>query len=324
MEAERGPVPAQAIFDEDMCLGFQVFAAELELLASSCKGGSISSEELLPLLQKLQASVPRADKRYVKENQKMVEAILVDDVLLKAPGACATIRGLVASSIARIYGAGDTLPMYQRASSLMTYVAKEATNAKVDERVRLGAIELLAALFTHHGAMLTTHAAEAVTVSSKLAGKSGTDVPIRVALLRLAAAVIEGMNAADRTAAATQTDAWKLFNRCCRDKGSDLVRRASVPVLIALARAGGGVFWASSGGTLFGEAAKHCVAGFDDASADVREAYSTALGELAACCKHAGCQAAIDKVRPPFWVRCLGLAAWLLRSGGRVHPGAGS
>lgn len=77
--------------------------------------------------------------------------------------------------------------------------------------------------------------------------------------------------------------------------------------MIALARCGGAVFWSSSYGALFDEAAKTCVAGFDDSSADIREEYATALGELAACCKHVSCQVAIVQVRshtvtqlPPF------------------------
>lgn len=221
MAAEHGQMPPDVgAFDVDMCLGFQVFAAELELLATNNVAGN-QPEELYQLLQKLQGSIPRAEKCHIKEHHRMVETILLDEILMK--GACSTVRKLIGSVVAKLYAAGDTVAMYQRVNNLMNFVSKEATSARVDERIRLGAIEVLAHLFSQHGRILTVNAQEAVSIAAKAAGRSSTDVSVRVALLRLVAAVVAGTNPNDRNAVATQTDAWKLFDRFCRDRASEQV-----------------------------------------------------------------------------------------------------
>jgi len=94
---------SEAAVDEDVLLSFNVYAAELELLVACAYGqpaSKVDAVELLPLLQRLASSVPRAEGRMIKENQKLVEGLLVDDVLLK--GAPARIRALACAALAAL------------------------------------------------------------------------------------------------------------------------------------------------------------------------------------------------------------------------------
>ena len=78
-----------AVFlDEEDCLGFDVFVAELELIVGTRKDKRPDEVQLLELLQKLLVSVSRTDKPVLKQYQKRCEAVLVD-VLYK--GTCRTV-----------------------------------------------------------------------------------------------------------------------------------------------------------------------------------------------------------------------------------------
>jgi hypothetical protein len=80
-------------FDEEECLGFGVFVAELELVVGSSKGRKPDQTVLLELLQKLQASITSTrDPAVLKQHQKRCEAALYD-IIYK--GACAAVRFLL-------------------------------------------------------------------------------------------------------------------------------------------------------------------------------------------------------------------------------------
>jgi hypothetical protein len=76
-------------YDEEECLGFDVFVAELELIVGTRKDKRPDEVQLLQLLQKLLASVSRTEKAVLRQYQKRCEAALVD-VLYK--GTCRTVR----------------------------------------------------------------------------------------------------------------------------------------------------------------------------------------------------------------------------------------
>jgi len=214
---------SEAAVDEDVLLTFNVYAAELELLVASSFGAkTVDFVELLPLLQRLASSVPRAEPRMIKENQKLVEGLLVDDVLLK--GAPARIRALACAALAALFARGPTLPLFQRVNALTAFLAKELGAKGSDERALLGAAELLAHLYASLGHLLAGTAPEALAIPTKHAPKSGTEPALRVALLRLAAAIVEGGRAGDRGVPALEAAAWALYNKCHGDRGSEQAR----------------------------------------------------------------------------------------------------
>lgn len=77
--------------DEEECLGFGVFVAELELIVGTSKGRKADQTVLLELLQKLQASITSTarDPASLKQHQKRCEAALYDIVY---KGSCAAVR----------------------------------------------------------------------------------------------------------------------------------------------------------------------------------------------------------------------------------------
>lgn len=76
-------------YDEEECLGFGVFVAELELVVGTSKGRKPDQMVLLELLQKLQASIiSTRDTAALKQHQKRCEAALYD-ILYK--GCCAAV-----------------------------------------------------------------------------------------------------------------------------------------------------------------------------------------------------------------------------------------
>ena len=84
------PSQQQQWFDEEECLGFGVFVAELELIIGSSKGRKPDQTVLLELLQKLQASIiSTRDTPVLKQHQKRCEAALYD---ITYKGACAAVR----------------------------------------------------------------------------------------------------------------------------------------------------------------------------------------------------------------------------------------
>jgi hypothetical protein len=81
----------QVFYDEEECLGFGVFVAELELIVGTSKGKKADQTVLLELLQKLQASITSTarDPASLKQHQKRCEAALYDIVY---KGSCAAVR----------------------------------------------------------------------------------------------------------------------------------------------------------------------------------------------------------------------------------------
>lgn len=79
--------------------------------------------------------------------------------------------------------------------------------------VRVGVLDLLAHLSLHHGRSLGSAAPESLAIASRTAGRSSHAVVVRAGALRLAACAVEGMSPTDRSAAAVQGEAWKLFER---------------------------------------------------------------------------------------------------------------
>lgn len=72
--------------DEEECLPFPIFIAELELLVGNSKNGRPDGVQLLELLQKLVATIPRTDKAVLKLHQRQCESMLYD-VLTHGIGA---------------------------------------------------------------------------------------------------------------------------------------------------------------------------------------------------------------------------------------------
>ena len=79
-------VASGAHLDEEECLPFPIFIAELELLVGNSKRGKPDGVQLLELLQKLVATIPRTDKAVLKQHQRQCEAMLYD-VLAHGIGA---------------------------------------------------------------------------------------------------------------------------------------------------------------------------------------------------------------------------------------------
>lgn len=80
--------------DEEDCLGFGVFAAELELIVGSSRDRKPDQIQLLELLQKLQASISTAEPAVLKQHQKRCEAALYA-IIFKGP--CAVVRARAGS-----------------------------------------------------------------------------------------------------------------------------------------------------------------------------------------------------------------------------------
>lgn len=80
----------QVFYDEEECLGFGVFVAELELILGTSRGRSRPDQTaLLELLQKLQASIiSTRDSAVLKQHQRRCEAALYD-IIYK--GSCAAV-----------------------------------------------------------------------------------------------------------------------------------------------------------------------------------------------------------------------------------------
>lgn len=76
-------------YDEEDCLGFGVFAAELELIVGSARERRPDQVALLELLQKLASSIAVAKAPELKAHQRRAEAALYD-VLSK--GCAAPVR----------------------------------------------------------------------------------------------------------------------------------------------------------------------------------------------------------------------------------------
>jgi hypothetical protein len=79
----------QVFYDEEECLGFGVFVAELELILGTSRGLRPDQTALLELLQKLQASIiSTRDSAVLKQHQRRCEAALYD---ITYKGSCAAV-----------------------------------------------------------------------------------------------------------------------------------------------------------------------------------------------------------------------------------------
>jgi hypothetical protein len=91
----------QVFYDEEECLGFGVFVAELELVVGTSKGRRPDQTVLLELLQKLQTSIiTTRDSAVLKQHQKRCEAALYDIVY---KGSCVAVsrgKGCAGSTVA--------------------------------------------------------------------------------------------------------------------------------------------------------------------------------------------------------------------------------
>lgn len=80
-----GPTSVTDVFyDEEECLSFDVFVAELELLVGN-KQSKPDGVSLLQLLQKLIATINRTERKILKMYQKRCEGIFTDLLAVGAP-----------------------------------------------------------------------------------------------------------------------------------------------------------------------------------------------------------------------------------------------
>ena len=69
---------AKIFLDEEDCLPFEIFVAELELVVGSSRRDRPDAVQLMELLQKLIATVDRTDRNVLKLHQRRCEAALTD------------------------------------------------------------------------------------------------------------------------------------------------------------------------------------------------------------------------------------------------------
>eukprot|EP00882_Tetradesmus_deserticola_P004613 GHRQ01004862.1.p1 GENE.GHRQ01004862.1~~GHRQ01004862.1.p1 ORF type:complete len:134 (+),score=61.09 GHRQ01004862.1:329-730(+) len=113
-------------YDEEDCLGFDVFVAELELILGTSRDRRPDQVQLLELLQKLQASISTSESSVLKKHQKRCEAALYG-IIYK--GGCAVVRNLVATCLSRLYAAGDMLPLFSSVYALQTFLQDKNSTA---------------------------------------------------------------------------------------------------------------------------------------------------------------------------------------------------
>jgi len=240
--------------DEEDCLGFKIWVAELELIVGSSRGRKKADvEHCYHLLQKLVVTLDRTDRAEVREYQRRCEDALIDILLKGAPPpvrqswecintvicwplACTTaqhrpltpasvffflfwqVRRLICEALGKLYARGDQLPLFSRVSSLQLFLGtKEAYGKETSEDVRLGALELTTALYYTQGRSLSIGVQETATLAVKYCGKGSTDRTRRAAL-RLLSAAIEGVGGGHRGAAAVQQEAVKAVEKLLKEK----------------------------------------------------------------------------------------------------------
>jgi len=121
-------------------------------------------------------------------------------------------------ALSKMYGRGDSLPLYSRVSSLQLFIGtKEAFGAQTSEDVRLGAMELMTSLYYSHGKHLTIGVLETASLAAKYCGKSCSD-RTRQAALRLLCASVEGVGSHHRDAEVVQKEALKAVERILKEK----------------------------------------------------------------------------------------------------------
>lgn len=202
--------------DEEDCLGFKIWVAELELLVGSSRTKKRpDAGQAFQLLQKLIVTLDRTERAEVKEYQRRCEDALID-ILLK--GAPPPVRRLICDTLGKLYSAGDQLPLYSRVSSLQLFLGtSEAFSKETSADVRLGALELTASLYYSQGRSLSIGVLETAITASKHALK-GSDDRTRCAALTLLAAAVEGVGGTHRGAAQVQHEAFKTVEKLIKDK----------------------------------------------------------------------------------------------------------
>ena len=106
-----------------------------------------------------------------------------------------------------MYARGEQLPLFSRVSSLQLFLGtKEAAGRETSEEIRLGALELMTALYYTQGRSLSIGVQETAALATKYCGRGSTDRTRRAAL-RLLAAAVEGVGGAHRGAVAVQQEA---------------------------------------------------------------------------------------------------------------------
>ncbi|MEW5307721.1 MAG: hypothetical protein WDW36_010098 [Sanguina aurantia] len=342
-----GPAPATDVFyDEEECLSFDVFVAELELLVGN-KQSKPDGVSLLQLLQKMIATINRTERKILKMYQKRCEGIFTD---LLAVGASPVLRRLICGCLVKFYVHGDLVAVYGRVAALQTYLAgkegmsrstaevgvfereggegggcemssralrggagrmeeRAATGSRAVEfggvgaeavgNIRVGQLDVLAALSRNCGRYLASASVESLAIAGKTVNKSGNQAAVRGAALRLACAVVDGLHPLDRNTAPVQAEAYALLLRNAKDRSSDDVRCGCMALLASIARGGGAALW-RDGGYYYEEGARLAAFLLDDASLVVRDAAAAALGEMAAAARHgAVAQAIAAEKRPP-------------------------
>ncbi|KFM26650.1 HEAT repeat-containing protein 5A [Auxenochlorella protothecoides] len=162
--------------DEEDCLGFPIWVAELELIVGSARGSSRpDSIACLALLHKLVATLARAGREEVRAHQRRCEDAVLH-VLLK--GAPPSVRRLLCAVLSRLYAQGDTLPLYSRVSSLQLFLGtREAQGRETGDAIRLGALEALTALYADHGGLLSIGVQDTATRAASLAALAAEAEP---------------------------------------------------------------------------------------------------------------------------------------------------
>ncbi|KAL4528840.1 hypothetical protein Ndes2437A_g03376 [Nannochloris sp. 'desiccata'] len=268
-----------AYIDEEDCLGFKIWVAELELIVGSSRGKKKADPtQAFVLLQKLVITLDRTDRTEVRKYQRRCEDALID-ILLK--GAPPPVRRLVCEALGKLYARGDQLPLFSRVSSLQLFLGtKEAFGKETSEEIRLGGLELMTSLYYSQGRSLSIGVLETAAMAVKYCGKGSGSDRTRRAALRLMAAAVEGVGGSHRNAAAVQNEVLKAITSILREKNlGELVKLGIADVLRAIAASGGAQLWSNSL-TAYEFARTSCLAGVHDPSPAVRAAYAHALGEI--------------------------------------------
>jgi hypothetical protein len=303
---EDGGSPRAAYIDEEDCLGFKIWVAELELIVAGSKGKKKpDAAQVFTLLQKLVVTLDRTERDEVREYQRRCEAALIDVLLKGAPPPVSDVmlcgervhsspppqpsslfpfnpqvRRLIGEALGTCYAIGDQLPLFSRVSALQLFLGtREAFSKETSEDVRLGAMELTTALYYRHGSSLSIGVLETAGLAARYCVKGSSD-KTRKAALRLFSAAIEGVGPDHRHAIDVQNEAIKTIEKIGREKDvAEIVKQGVADVLRAVAAAGGARFWSDRGpNAQIAKAA--CLQGVYDPLLSVRTAYATALAHL--------------------------------------------
>ena len=286
--------------DEEECLPFKIWVAELELLLSQSRSAKAASGisrtkssiaasfgPYYMLLQKLEATVDTTGVAEVKEHQRRCEDALVDILLSGAPPP---VRRLICGILGKMYAVGDSLPLYSRVSSLQLFLGtKEAFGSRTSEDIRLGALELMTTLYYSHGKSLTVGVLETSSIAIKYCSRtcsSGT----RKAGLKLLAATVEGVGDMHREATQVQIGALKCIERMVAKEKHTLdctIKLGIADVLRAIAAVVPLESWldGSLSALNVDSVRSMCLMGLRDEGLQntaVRYAFARALGELVA------------------------------------------